>query len=101
MTDVCELQKFQLKKGCQCFFNIIEKSHDLAKAESDHNLSSHTLIGDYPTRCKSVHKMVTHILEQIYGYSTGIKLPGVSYCSLQYCIMQLYIFRNQFANNEQ
>ena len=53
------------KKGCQCFFNVKEKHHDLAKVESDHNLSSDTFIGDYPTRWRSVHKIVTRILEKI------------------------------------
>ena len=46
-------------------FNVIEKRNDLAKVESDHNSSSHTFIGDYPTRWRSVHKIVARILEKI------------------------------------
>ena len=41
------------------------KRCDLVKTQLYHNLSSHTLIVDYPNRWWSVHKMVASILEQI------------------------------------
>ena len=50
------------KKDSEYLFNVIEMHCDLAKAQSDHSLPSHTLIADCSTRWGSVHKMVAHIL---------------------------------------
>lgn len=68
--DRCSRALGLSRKIVSAFSMSWKKCHDLAKAQSDHNLPSHTLIADCPTRWGSVHKMVAHILEQI----TAIRL---------------------------
>ena len=53
-----------------------KKRCDLAKTQLDHDLPSHTLIADCPTRWRSVHKMVTreqitaiHLVVSVHKYS--------------------------------
>ena len=41
-----------------------KKRRDLAKAQTDTDLPSHTLVSDWPTRWGSIQKMVSRILEQ-------------------------------------
>ena len=63
--DRC-LRALELLRKIMSAFSISWKKHrDLAIAQSDYSLPSHTLITDYPTRWGSVHKMVACILEQI------------------------------------
>ena len=42
-----------------------KKRRDLAKAQTDNGLPSHTLVADCPTRWGSIQKMVSRILEQV------------------------------------
>ena len=68
--DRCSRALGLSRKIVSAFSMSWKKRRDLAKAQLDHDLPSHTLIADCPTRWGSVHKMVARILEQI----TAIRL---------------------------
>ena len=58
-----------------------KKRRDLVKAQTDHNLPSHTLIADCPTRWGFIHKMVARILEQV----TAIRISKLAMKYLSIC----------------
>ena len=63
--DRCSRALGLSRKIVSAFSMSWKKRRDLVKAQTDHNLPSHTLIADCPTRRGSIHKMVARILEQV------------------------------------
>ena len=59
-----------------------KKRRDLAKAQTNNSLPSHTLVADCPTRWGSIQKMVSRILEQVQA----IRIVSSADCKYSYLL---------------